>query len=88
MVVSCFFQGLTKSYRNHMQARKNWCSVAHLSDAQLLDIGLYRSDNKIRAINKLKGEVIGSHEDNLGTAFANYYNEEDRCTSSLPISNL
>jgi uncharacterized protein YjiS (DUF1127 family) len=88
MAVLSFFRGLVKSYRNCLQARKNWCAVAHLSDDQLLDIGLYRSDDKIRAITKSEAGMIGSRDDKLGTAFANYYNEEDGCTSRLPISNL
>ena len=52
MVVLCFFQGLAKSFQNRLQARKNWCALAHLSDDQLLDIGLYRAGNHIKTIAK------------------------------------
>ena len=52
MAVLSFFRGLVKSYRNCLQARKNWCAVAHLSDDQLLDIGLYRAGNHIKTIAK------------------------------------
>ena len=86
MVVLCFLQGLVKSYQTRLQARKNWCAVAHLSDDQLLDIGLYRAGNKIRAINKPEAEMIRPHEDKHGAAKVISHNEEDECTNCCPCS--
>ncbi|HBD23040.1 MAG TPA: hypothetical protein DC023_01285 [Oceanospirillaceae bacterium] len=86
MVVLCFFQGLVRSYRNRLQARKNWCAVAHLSDDQLLDIGLYRAGDKIRAINKPKVEMIRPPESKNGAAKVISHNEEDGCTNCCPCN--
>lgn len=86
MVVLCFFQGLAKSFQNHLQARKNWCAVVHLSDDQLLDIGLYRAGNKIRAIDKPKALMIRPHENKHGVVKVISNNEEDGCTSCCPCS--
>ena len=58
MVVLHFFQGLAESYKARLRARQNTRAVAHLSDDQLLDIGLYRAGDHIKTINKPLTEVM------------------------------
>ena len=47
MALLSFILALTETYKTRAQARRNLRSVAHLTDYQLKDLGLWRFDNTV-----------------------------------------
>ncbi len=51
MALLSYLQVLLENHQKRQQTRINRHSVAHLSDKQLQDVGLYRVDNHVRTMS-------------------------------------